>query len=102
MQEADRFVAAVQIEQGAQAFAARACQFGIALDDIGCVLAGDFQEVGMGLEAGDTETGRAGLAGAEQLAFTTQLQILFRDQEAVLAVAQDGKPGAAIFAERPL
>ncbi|GEM_PF-5707169 len=102
MQEADRFIATVQVEQGTQAFAAFAGQFGVALYHIGGVLAGDFQEIGMRLEAGNAEAGRAGLSGAEKLPFAAQLQILFGDQEAVLAIAQDRQTRPTVFAEGPL
>lgn len=64
-----------------------------------CVVAGGFQQVAVGFEAGDAKAGGAGLAGAEQFAFAAQAQILFGDAEAVLGVAHDGQAGAGDFAQ---
>ncbi|MNG36867.1 hypothetical protein D3C84_1240450 [compost metagenome] len=52
----------------------------------------------MGRKAGNAETRRAGLAGAEKLTFAPQFQVLLGDQEPVLAVAQDRQAGMAGFA----
>ena len=77
-------------------------QFGIAGEDQPGVVAGDFQQVGMGLDAGDLEARRAGLARAQQLAFAAQLQVFLGDEEAVLGLAHDRQPALGGFAERVL
>ena len=56
----------------------------------------------MRFEACHQETRRAGLAGAQKLAFAAQLQVLLGNAKTVLRLAQDGQPRAAVFAKWPL
>ena len=62
--EPDGFIAAEQIEQGADVLPAFAGQVRILLDEIAGILAGGLQQVRMGLKARDTEAGRPGLTRA--------------------------------------
>ena len=94
------FVASEQVEQEAKRLAAFGLQFRIARQDQPRIVARGFEQVGMELDARHLETGRAGLACAQQLAFAAQFQIFLGDAEAVVGRAQDLDARARCFAER--
>ena len=54
--------------------------------------AGQFQEVAMDIELRQFEAGQAGLLRAEHVAAAAQAQILFGDEEAIVAFAQNLDP----------
>ena len=68
-------------------------------DQLGLV-ARHFQYVAMGFRAGQRETWHARLAGAKNLAFAAQLQVLLGNAEAVLGLAQHFQPAVRGVAER--
>ena len=101
-QEPHGLVAAEQVKQQAQRLAPIGLQLRVAGQDQPGVVAGGLQKVGMRLDARHLETRRAGLAGAQQLAFAAQLQILLGDQEAVLGLAHDRQSALGRLAKRVL
>ncbi len=62
----------------------------------------DLKQIGVLLQPGDAERLHARLPRSEKVAFTTQAQVLFRDAEAIVALAHDGEAGLGRFAERRL
>ncbi|MNQ67371.1 hypothetical protein D3C85_818930 [compost metagenome] len=58
------------------------------------------QQVGVAHQVGDLELQQAGLAGAEHLAGTAQLEVLLGDHEAVRSLAHDRQALAAHVRQR--
>ena len=95
------FVALEQVEHEFQAATGFAREPPVALERSFGSAARAGEKAGVDVEPREAEAGRAGLAGAEHVAFAAQLQVLFGDAEAVLRLTQDFQPGARGFVERP-
>src|SRR6185369_14325697 len=102
MQEADRLVAAEKVEQGAYCLATLAGEIGVVLDQVGRIAAGDFQQVGMCLEARDAKAWGSRLARAEQFAFAAQFQVFLSDAKSVFRFTHDRQARMTSFAQWPL
>jgi hypothetical protein len=77
----------VEFEAGPDGFSFGAGDGGVGgVDEGGCLLLGELEDVAVAGEVGDAEVGEAGLAGAEELAGAALLEVELSEEEAVLGL----------------